>query len=176
MSGKTGPGAGRPAKLYRRTRAEFQVSLPERHYDLAGDILATAIERSADGTPMQEAIESAARDAGTASGSQHRLEFESSDRSSKSEQLSSTLETMGYEPEADGEILRLRNCPFDSLVKDHTTLICTANRSFVQGVVDGMHCDGAEAVLAPTEGYCCVYTRIASDSDEAVTEPTQPTT
>ena len=30
LSGKTGPGAGRPAKLYRRSAREWSVSLPPR--------------------------------------------------------------------------------------------------------------------------------------------------
>ncbi len=42
-SGRTGPGAGRPAKLYRRSECSVEVSLPERHYDLAGDLLAAAL-------------------------------------------------------------------------------------------------------------------------------------
>src|SRR3954449_6016107 len=35
LSGRRGPGAGRPAKLYRRARTEISVSLPARRYDLA---------------------------------------------------------------------------------------------------------------------------------------------
>src|SRR5215207_4113281 len=42
-SGRTGPGAGRPAKLYRRAEGAVSVSLPERHYDLAGELLAAAM-------------------------------------------------------------------------------------------------------------------------------------
>src|SRR5215212_2376002 len=42
-SGRTGPGAGRPAKLYRRAEAAVSVSLPERRYDLAGELLAAAM-------------------------------------------------------------------------------------------------------------------------------------
>src|SRR3954464_11035711 len=44
LSGRRGPGAGRPAKLYRRSTREFDVTLPERHYDLAGQILAEAVQ------------------------------------------------------------------------------------------------------------------------------------
>ncbi|MET1019993.1 MAG: helix-turn-helix domain-containing protein, partial [Microterricola sp.] len=43
ISGKTGPGSGRPAKLYRRAPGELSVSLPARHYDLAGELMAEAI-------------------------------------------------------------------------------------------------------------------------------------
>src|SRR4051794_10344400 len=42
-TGRTGPGAGRPAKYYRRSDVPVEVSLPERHYDLAGELLAAAM-------------------------------------------------------------------------------------------------------------------------------------
>src|SRR5262245_43878805 len=45
-SGRRGPGAGRPAKLYRRAREEFDVALPPRDYALAGRMLAGAVERA----------------------------------------------------------------------------------------------------------------------------------
>ena len=40
LSGRRGPGAGRPTKLYRRSGRQVAVTLPPRHYDLAGQILA----------------------------------------------------------------------------------------------------------------------------------------
>lgn len=159
LSGKSGPGAGRPAKLYRRSRTEFQVSVPERHYDLAGNILATAIESAETGTPLREAVDSAAHAAGLAAGSRHRddpADHAEGTAGREDEQVISALESMGYEPEVDGDTVRLRNCPFDSLVKDHTELICSANHSYVQGVVEGMRCECTRAALDPSEGYCCV--------------------
>src|SRR3954452_1809484 len=42
-TGRTGPGAGRPSKLYRRSECSVSVSLPERRYDLAGELLAAAV-------------------------------------------------------------------------------------------------------------------------------------
>src|SRR6476661_3823203 len=42
-TGRSGPGAGRPSKLYRRAECDVAVTLPERHYDLAGDLLAAAM-------------------------------------------------------------------------------------------------------------------------------------
>src|SRR6476620_6115370 len=41
--GRSGPGAGRPAKLYRRSGRAIAISLPERRYDLAGQVMAQAI-------------------------------------------------------------------------------------------------------------------------------------
>ena len=39
LTGRQGPGAGRPAKLYRRAEGELSVSLPARQYDLAARLL-----------------------------------------------------------------------------------------------------------------------------------------
>src|SRR4051794_24919811 len=43
LTGRSGPGAGRPAKRYRRGSREFAVALPGRDYELAGTIMAEAI-------------------------------------------------------------------------------------------------------------------------------------
>ena len=40
LSGRQGPGAGRPTKLYRRSERQVAITLPQRHYELAGQILA----------------------------------------------------------------------------------------------------------------------------------------
>src|SRR5262249_51369723 len=46
--GRQGPGAGRPAKLYRRAGTEVSLSVPERHYDLVGRLLADAVAMASD--------------------------------------------------------------------------------------------------------------------------------
>ena len=43
LTGRTGPGAGRPAKLYRRASVQLDVSVPERRYEMAAHILARAL-------------------------------------------------------------------------------------------------------------------------------------
>src|ERR671916_286579 len=45
-TGRTGPGAGRPAKLYQRSNQHVAVSLPQRRYDLAGLLLSSALEHA----------------------------------------------------------------------------------------------------------------------------------
>ena len=65
LSGRTGPGSGRPAKLYRRAAAELSFSLPPRSYDLAGELLATAIERAdRSGEAVRHALDHVAEEAG----------------------------------------------------------------------------------------------------------------
>ncbi|MGW1989265.1 helix-turn-helix transcriptional regulator [Embleya sp. NPDC001921] len=63
-AGKGGPGAGRPAKLYRRSAVETSVSLPPRAYDTAGQILADAVERAG----ADRAVHAAAYDTGRLAG------------------------------------------------------------------------------------------------------------
>ena len=54
----------------------------------------------------------------------------------------------------------LANCPFDSLARKHTSLVCGLNESFVQGVADGLGCP-ATACLEPSPDRCCVTARTA---------------
>src|SRR3982751_6458225 len=63
--GRTGPGSGRPAKLYRRGTRDIAVSLPERHYDVAGQVFAEAITMATRGTlPVPVALRTVARNVG----------------------------------------------------------------------------------------------------------------
>src|SRR5436853_488366 len=56
-SGRTGPGAGRPSKLYRLADEELAASIPERHYDLAGSLLAAAVAESIrTGRPVRDCL------------------------------------------------------------------------------------------------------------------------
>lgn len=153
LSGRQGPGAGRPSKLYRRADREFVVSLPERRYDLVGHILASAFASASEGMPLAEALEL------TASGEGVRLadEVQVEDTVGLS-RLGAVLATQGYEPRVEDDVLVLANCPFDALAKEHTELVCGLNRSFVQGVADGLGCD-VEACLEPEDGMCCVKGR-----------------
>jgi predicted ArsR family transcriptional regulator len=52
-TGRTGPGAGRTAKLYQRSASAVDVPLPARDYGLIAEILARAIE--ADGSGRADA-------------------------------------------------------------------------------------------------------------------------
>src|SRR6266568_2766010 len=50
MSGRQGPGAGRPAKVYARSQTEFAVALPPREYELAARLLVRAVEADPSGS------------------------------------------------------------------------------------------------------------------------------
>jgi predicted ArsR family transcriptional regulator len=154
LSGRTGPGAGRPSKLYRRTEREITVSLPPRRYDLVGDILATAVDRTAQGgVPLGQSLEECAREEGISLGS-------ASGTAGTLDALAAVLETQGYEPTLSEDTVELANCPFDALARKHTQLVCRLNRSYVQGVADGLGCIGVTARLEPEPGQCCVKAHV----------------
>jgi predicted ArsR family transcriptional regulator len=155
LSGRTGPGAGRPSKLYRRSEREITVSLPPRRYDLVGDILATAVDRTAQGVPLEQSLEDCAREEGLSVGRE-------SGGGGTLCALAAVLESQGYEPTLTDDSVELANCPFDALARKHTDLVCSLNRSYVQGVADGLGCAGVAARLEPEPGRCCVKARVES--------------
>lgn len=152
LSGRSGPGAGRPSKLYRRAQGTVAVSLPPRRYGLAGHLLARAIERSAAGTPLPVAIDEVAHDEGARVGAVSAA----SPVAPEIERVGDVLAAHGYEPRIDDERMLLANCPFDSLATEHTGLICSMNHSYVRGVVDGLGCAGLRTDLDPAPNRCCV--------------------
>jgi len=155
ISGRSGPGAGRPAKLYRPSGRHVQVSLPERRYDLAGRLMAEALEDPS-GDPAG-AVDRAARRYGQTLGAQARKHM--GRRPSRDRLLETAcvvLRDHGFEPvKADNEIL-LRNCPFDSLAKEHVALVCGMNLALVEGLLEGLGAEGVNARLDPLPGRCCV--------------------
>jgi predicted ArsR family transcriptional regulator len=151
--GRGGPGAGRPAKLYRRAGREISVSLPERRYDLAGQVMAEAITMAGrDHIPVRAALQEAARTTGRRIG-------ETADEvegMSTTDAVSEVLSRYGYEPRALAEEIVLGNCPFHSLVEDYTELVCTLNVDLIGGTLDAL-CPGKLcARLDPAPGRCCV--------------------
>lgn len=159
LSGRSGPGAGRPAKLYRRSARQVDVTLPERRYELAASILATAINASE--TPKaRKALARTARGIGAGIGAKVRAK--AGPRANRNRLIGGMTEALadeGYEPVcAPGEV-RLRNCPFHALVAEHRDLVCGMNLALIEGVVEGLDLPSAKAVLDPTPGMCCVCVR-----------------
>lgn len=158
LTGRSGPGAGRPAKLYRRAGRDFTVSLPARHYDLLSDVLADAAEASvARRLPVDEVAAEVAHRHG------ELLGVEWADRTEGAaplEVLAHALDDVGYEPRIAEERMVLENCPFDRVAREHTELVCGLNLDFVRGVVDGLGCSAVTASLEPAPGRCCVSARV----------------
>lgn len=157
LSGRTGPGAGRPAKLYRPGQREVAVSLPDRHYEVAAQLFAGTIEDAMGEIPPLP-LREAARDIGRAVGSRFRRDagLRPSRRRLRAGLLGA-LRERGYEPrESESGEIRLANCPFHALVEDHRQLVCGMNLALSEGILDGLGIGQIHARLDPQPGQCCV--------------------
>jgi predicted ArsR family transcriptional regulator len=156
--GRGGPGAGRPAKLYRRTETELSVSLPPRRYDLAARLLAATVEEL--GAPASAALAEHAEAAGSRLADESALPRagEASPEAATAA-LTAALKDHGYEPYDDGEAVRLRNCPFHHLAQRHLSLVCGMNLSLLVAAVARCPALPLSAVLEPRPGHCCVAFR-----------------
>jgi predicted ArsR family transcriptional regulator len=159
--GRGGPGAGRPAKLYRRSPRELVVTVPERRYELAGRVLARAIDQAERaGVPIVEALRAAAADAGRTLGAEARERVGAdADRAAQAAIARGMLAELGYQPRADDGGLILANCPFHALAKDYTEVVCGMNLGLLDGLLAGLEHSGLEARLDPAPGRCCVTVR-----------------
>ena len=156
LSGRTGPGAGRPAKLYRRGSRDVTVSLPDRRYEVAAAVMADAMEHM--GRSPLDALETSARAAGRAVGEDARKAAgRRPGRRRARAALLDTLRQRGYGPrEAPSGEIRLTNCPFHALVAEHRDLVCGMNLALADGLVSALGEAGLEPRLDPKPGECCV--------------------
>lgn len=149
LNERAGPGAGRPAKLYRSSGVAVDLSIPPRRYMLAGEILTSALDAM-----QAPTAETAVRDAARTQG---RRAIEDRVAGAPVPSLESAMAALGYEPEIEaGGDIALRNCPFHALVLRSEQRTCAMNQAFLEGVLEGLGDTAHRAELAPKPGYCCV--------------------
>jgi predicted ArsR family transcriptional regulator len=154
LTGRTGPGAGRPAKRYRRGSGELAVTVPARAYELAGRILADAVtDTSTNGTPIADAVTRAAAAEGRALADTAVDPPTSPDPVGR---VADLLADHGYEPRRTGQSLILVNCPFHALARRHTQLICQLNHALIAELARSIAPGQIDARLEPGEHRCCV--------------------
>ena len=156
LGGRTGPGAGRPAKLYRRSSREIAISFPSRRYDVAASLMASALG-ALRGSAGIKAVTSAARQQGAAVGTAARRRVATrAGRQHHQADLVGVLSDAGFEPDVDATgTVSLRNCPYDAVAAEHRTVTCAMNLAWTEGVIDGLGA-AATARLDPEAGRCCV--------------------
>jgi predicted ArsR family transcriptional regulator len=157
LSGRTGPGAGRPSKVYEPADVQLSVSIPSRSYDFAARILVSAVAGSS--ATSREEVRTAAREQGVSVGRKIKVERRLRRLSPKKAVAvaSEALYDRGYEPYIDaGGSLRLGNCPFHVLAQQSVEIVCGLNQAFIEGLLTGLDAEGLAAVLDPRPGECCV--------------------
>jgi len=159
LSGRQGPGAGRPAKLYRRAEGELSVSLPDRRYDLAARLLASAVdEATRTGIPVAQALTEVSNERGRRLGEQAReLAGKRPSRRAVIDAVVVVLDDQGYEPRRDGDEIILANCPFHALVDEQRDLVCGMNHDLLSGLAAAVGDDALVARLEPSDSSCCVH-------------------
>ena len=161
LSGRQGPGAGRPAKLYRRAEGELSVSLPDRRYDLAARLLAAAVnEATHTGTPVAHALTRIATEQGRGLGERARAAAgKRPSRRALVDAALTVLDEQGYQPRPDGDEVVLANCPFHALVDEQRDLVCGMNHDLLSGMAAAVGDDVLAARLVLSDDACCVRLR-----------------
>lgn len=152
---------GRAPKRYRPSGLEVSLSLPERRYDMVGEILIDTL-RHADATqrPLETARQVAfgrGRRIGTSRREQLRTGRLGAERTMA--EARNLLDGLGFEPADDPDGLILRNCPFHALAHRDPELVCSLNEAFVAGMLRGLGNTTVSADLTPQQGLCCVRLR-----------------
>jgi predicted ArsR family transcriptional regulator len=158
LTGRSGPGAGRTSKLYRRARRDIAVSLPHREYELAGRLMAEAIAGSAaTGVPAVAVLHQIAHDYGQAIGNTAVPIAETpNDAESALELVAAVLTDHGYQPRRiDGE-MQLAHCPFHALAQQQTELACGMNHALISGVAEALAPHSPHPRLDPRPERCRV--------------------
>lgn len=152
-TGRTGPGAGRPAKLYALTEAEVSVSLPERHYDLLAELLLRAMSDGSD-APTQAVLERVGYDFGREVGMRQLAERGGdatplSARSTTTEAIAEVVRLLsryGFAAESDGaDAIKACSCPFEEMAFHDPARVCGLDRSIWRGILSAF---APEATLA----------------------------
>ncbi len=152
QSGKSGPGAGRPAKCYASTDKEIDLRFPTRRLDLLVDLLVRTVMRLApeDGTEVALDI---GRDFGRDLA--NRLDLDPAD--DMFETVAAMLRHEGFEIVVEGDKLLTRYCPFGASSFEHPEVLCALDRGIMAGIFDVIAPSQAatlEANLGPS--HACV--------------------
>jgi predicted ArsR family transcriptional regulator len=164
---RSGPGAGRPAKVYTRSGGEFTVTVPPREYEMAARLLAQAVAVDRSGRALA-ALQEAARELGEAFGYRHRVYRAGRDGLRLA--LESALSEHGFEPwHDDAGVVRMRNCPFRRLAELQPGVVCCMNLALIQGLILGLGADNLRPVLARDRDGCCVAIPAARQDTDGTT-------
>jgi predicted ArsR family transcriptional regulator len=141
-TGRTGPGAGRPAKLYRRSAVPVEVNLPPRAYRDVATLLAETVERAG----AEPLLEGRARQRGAELGAAMRGR----------RGVLAGLTERGYEPVRAGSVIRLRNCPFETVAREFPAVVCGMNLALLEAMVVAAGWSKWQPRIDPDPQGCCV--------------------
>ena len=153
LSGRTGPGAGRTSKLYRRSSNQLSVSIPRRDHELLARLMAASFDSSEHYSPAAEP----AREYGVSLGQRARRRLRGDPGPARLlDCVEGVLERLGFAPyRASRSEVRLRNCPFDPLSRVYTPLVCGVAQSVIAGVTEGVGATQLRVRRQEQPDRCC---------------------
>jgi predicted ArsR family transcriptional regulator len=165
LSGRSGPGAGRTSKLYRRSRHQFATSLPHRNHELLARLLAESAGLGKRISPDPEP----AREYGRSLGIRARRRLRGHPKEARLlECVEAVVESLGFEPyRASPAEVRLRNCPFDPLSRLYTPVVCGVGQAIISGIVQGVGADQLRVGRDEQPDRCCGLVTLLSPHDVA---------
>ena len=134
-SGRTGPGAGRPAKCYAASDKEIDLHYPSRRMDLLTNLLLELVDELAPGTPTESA-----RKIGYRHGTRLAEEIGLPTDEGFSQSVRAVAQAMtelGFEMEADTDQSRLitSHCPFGQTAMNHPEVVCSLDQGLIAGLM-----------------------------------------
>jgi predicted ArsR family transcriptional regulator len=155
LSGRVGPGAGRPAKVYSVSSRSFSVVIPQTRYSLAASMMATALSAGRPGADGAESLQDVATAVGESLGDEIRPQART--KGARLEAVQRKLKQLGYEPKVhESGDWTLRNCPFAELSMSHRELVCPMNAAFVTGLLGGARVHSLHVERRMARPGCCV--------------------
>ena len=163
LSTRSGPGAGRTSKLYRRSRHQFTMSLPHRNHELLARLLAESSDSAARIAPDTAPAREYGRSLGRRASKRIRGH---PDPAQLLACVQAVLESLGFEPyRASPAEVRLRNCPFDPLSRLYTPLVCGVGQAVIAGIIQGVGADLLRVGRDEHPDRCCGLVALPSSSE-----------
>lgn len=160
--GRAGPGAGRPAKLYRRSAQQVSISLPHQDYELLAEVLAGALDPDPPEAVRARVSAAARRRGATLAAEARRLAGHRPGRNRLVEAGLGVLGRHGFEPRGSGGEVAFGSCPFQAVARAHRTVVCPTTRALIEGFVEGLGLRGVAVGCDASAPGCCVSLRFES--------------
>ncbi|MFO7292828.1 MAG: helix-turn-helix domain-containing protein [Actinomycetes bacterium] len=147
-AGKSGPGAGRPAKTYEASKKEISIHFSPRRYELLVELLLRVLQRIS-----PDDISRVAEEVGAEYGRELAAEIGAPEDAGYAEAVQAVAVAMtglgfSMDPDVEGQRLLAGNCPFGEAAADHPDIVCSLDRGIIKGLVAALGAT-TEPVLVP---------------------------
>lgn len=154
--GRSGPGAGRPAKCYTATSKAIELRFPDQRTDLLVGLLVRLIARIA-----PDDVATTAEEVGREYGEELAAEIGSPGDDGYEAAVRAVAEAMGglgfaIDADVDGHRLVTSTCPFGEVAAGYPDVVCSLDRGIVSGLFAGLERDCVPVLHPHADADACV--------------------